>query len=66
MRVGKTARNATAWANAVGILKELKKYRDTLTIKQMRTIRTMALTDNISGAWETLRRMLKEAWNEPE
>lgn len=64
--MGKTARDATAWTNAVGILKELKKYRDTLTIKQMRTIRTMALTDNISGAWETLRRMLKEAWNEPE
>lgn len=61
--MGKTARDATAWANAVGIMKELKKHKDTLTIQQMRTIRTMALTDNISGAWETLRWMLKEAWD---
>lgn len=64
--MGKTARDAVAWTNAIGIMKELNKYKDDLTLSQMRTIRTMALTDNISGAWETLRRMLKEAWNEPE
>jgi len=54
-------KDAMAWAQADRFVRDLRQYRNRLTIQQLRTIRGQALRGDIDGARKGLERALREA-----
>lgn len=52
-------RDAMAYAGANAFIRELKKYRDTLTPQQIRTLKGQALAGDVQGAEKGLQRVLR-------
>lgn len=54
-------KDVMAWAQADRFVRDLRQYRNRLTIQQLRTIRGQALSGDIDGARKGLERALREA-----